>query len=411
VDEVAVSLTLTRTERRILLTVAEQPDAEGRRARAILLLADGASYRDVCATLGCHADFVYRWRVRFEAERIDGLRTRPSRPYHNGDDMAARVRKQIEQAPPDGMARWTSRTLGRALNLPHTAVARILKREGYAMSRAVPWRGATGIADGDTADLRARLEPIWEKLLEFGAADVDAALGYALGAFGDLVNAHDGYWLGAVRVGDPDDPLGGWRPRAFRDLPAEHERESTFRRFRRDTDRTEIDESTLLLVRDAGQFRALRLQGVMPPAWFESPYFDNMYGWQDIVDAIIVVAPVGTDAESYWGWHRHKNQGSFTDIDRDRLAAAVRGIGWIHRRLMLSYGLLAADTPLTPSERRVLRLLLTDLSEKEVADRLELGVRTTHHHATTIYRKFGVRGRTGLMALWLGEGLNSSNPG
>ena len=78
---------------------------------------------------------------------------------------------------------------------------------------------------------------------------------------------------------------------------------------------------------------------------------------------------------------------------------------------MLSYGLLAADTPLTPSERRVLRLLLTDLSEKEVADRLELGVRTTHHHATTIYRKFGVRGRTGLMALWLGEGLNSSNPG
>jgi hypothetical protein len=49
----------------------------------------------------------------------------------------------------------------------------------------------------------------------------------------------------------------------------------------------------------------------------------------------------------------------------------------------------------------VLRLLLTDRSEKEIAERLGIGWRTTHDYTVSILRKFGVRGRVGLMASWL----------
>jgi DNA-binding CsgD family transcriptional regulator len=54
-------------------------------------------------------------------------------------------------------------------------------------------------------------------------------------------------------------------------------------------------------------------------------------------------------------------------------------------------------------ERRIVSLLLTDRAEKEIAAELGQKPATTHKYITGILRKFGVRGRTGLMALWLGR--------
>jgi PAS domain S-box-containing protein len=56
---------------------------------------------------------------------------------------------------------------------------------------------------------------------------------------------------------------------------------------------------------------------------------------------------------------------------------------------------------LAPYEQRVLQLLLTDASEKQIADRLGLATSTTHSYVTGILRKLGVRGRIGLMSLCL----------
>jgi FixJ family two-component response regulator len=61
-------------------------------------------------------------------------------------------------------------------------------------------------------------------------------------------------------------------------------------------------------------------------------------------------------------------------------------------------------------ERRVARLLLTDQKEKQIAHALGLGFDTTHNHVSEIYRKFGVRSRAGLMALWLGGRAESTAP-
>ena len=70
---------------------------------------------------------------------------------------------------------------------------------------------------------------------------------------------------------------------------------------------------------------------------------------------------------------------------------------------MLQRGIILADKPLTPSERRMLSELLTDKSEREIAETLSLKSTTVHTYAKRIIRKFNVRGRAGLMALWLGQ--------
>jgi DNA-binding CsgD family transcriptional regulator len=70
---------------------------------------------------------------------------------------------------------------------------------------------------------------------------------------------------------------------------------------------------------------------------------------------------------------------------------------------MLDHGLLIARRPLSPMERQIVSFLLTERGEKEIARDLDLTPATTHTYITALYRKFGVSGRAGLTALWLGR--------
>ncbi|WP_158590525.1 LuxR C-terminal-related transcriptional regulator [Noviherbaspirillum cavernae] len=67
------------------------------------------------------------------------------------------------------------------------------------------------------------------------------------------------------------------------------------------------------------------------------------------------------------------------------------------RHFLLSHGLLMASSPLTPTEYKLLQLLLTDASDKRIAERIDLAESITHQHVMTIFRKFGVRRRAGLI--------------
>jgi DNA-binding CsgD family transcriptional regulator len=107
------------------------------------------------------------------------------------------------------------------------------------------------------------------------------------------------------------------------------------------------------------------------------------------------------DCESHFGFYSRE---TFSAEGIALLAYALRGIRWFHRKLMLSYGLLIASAPLTPAERKVLQLLLTDSSEKHIAHQAGIAASTVHQHVVNIYRKFGVRSRAGLMSLWLSRG-------
>jgi len=49
------------------------PAEDVRRARLILLLAEGKSYSAIRQALGCNPNYISRWKGRFEAERLAGL--------------------------------------------------------------------------------------------------------------------------------------------------------------------------------------------------------------------------------------------------------------------------------------------------------------------------------------------------
>lgn len=70
-------------------------------------------------------------------------------------------------------------------------------------------------------------------------------------------------------------------------------------------------------------------------------------------------------------------------------------------------GVPSADLiePLTPRELEVLRLLAGAASNREIADRLEISLRTAETHLTNVYGKLGVRGRTEAMLWAIREGL------
>jgi DNA-binding CsgD family transcriptional regulator len=85
----------------------------------------------------------------------------------------------------------------------------------------------------------------------------------------------------------------------------------------------------------------------------------------------------------------------------DQIRDTLRGLVWFQRQLMYRHGLSLVEQPLTAMERRVIRHLLSEKSESGIAATLKQSEHTTHSHIKEIYRKFGVKGRAGLTAIWL----------
>ena len=73
-----MALTLTTDERTELRRRASSRTIraeDAKRAKVILMLVDGTSYSTIEATLWCYRDYINRWRRRFVAGRLDGLRS------------------------------------------------------------------------------------------------------------------------------------------------------------------------------------------------------------------------------------------------------------------------------------------------------------------------------------------------
>ena len=66
--------------------------------------------------------------------------------------------------------------------------------------------------------------------------------------------------------------------------------------------------------------------------------------------------------------------------------------------------------PLTPSELDILRLLATDLSQREIGQKLFLSLNTIKTHTRNVYRKLGASSREDAVARAAAAGL-LSEPG
>src|ERR687890_1163249 len=91
----------TELERRVRSLKIRAEDA--RRARVILMLAAGESYSTIEAAIPCYRDYINRWRRRFLANRLEGLRPRyrGATPTVLTPAMEARILDKTRQPPPD----------------------------------------------------------------------------------------------------------------------------------------------------------------------------------------------------------------------------------------------------------------------------------------------------------------------
>ena len=135
-----MALTLTTDERselqrRVRSLKIRSEDA--RRARVILMLADGASYSAIEATVPCYRDYINRWRRRFLANRLEGLRPRyrGQPPTIFTPAVEARILDKTRRGPADGTTHWSTRKLGRLLKIHHNLVAKAWQRAGLQPHR------------------------------------------------------------------------------------------------------------------------------------------------------------------------------------------------------------------------------------------------------------------------------------
>lgn len=93
------------------------PQGEVKRARIVLLAADGLSTRSIAKEVGVQPRIVSKWRHRFADHGLAGLTDLPraaKQPIY-GPATNKRILALLDRPPPTGYARWTGPLLAKAL--------------------------------------------------------------------------------------------------------------------------------------------------------------------------------------------------------------------------------------------------------------------------------------------------------
>lgn len=248
-----------------------------------------------------------------------------------------------------------------------------------------------------------RVHELWDELADFGASRCDEALVHLMQALQQRLQSDNVTWVGALRL--DEGPIessagaGNWQAVVSRHLcPSSAPDTLAWLETRGNGLSSSRDPGI------GGAFGVGHPHGLAASDWLKLPN-PRQCRILEGDNTLWAAFPVSDIAVSWFGVFRQPDQRPFCGDDSDWLARVLRGILWFHRQLMLSHGLLQAASPLTPTERKLLHLFLTGLPEKLIAERLERSQHTVHDTITSIYRKFGVKNRASLMAIWLGRAI------
>lgn len=250
----------------------------------------------------------------------------------------------------------------------------------------------------------ALIVQLWHELDEIPAAKNNEALAHCMDRLLQLVGGCNAFWVCATRSPqiDPDDRMNGWRPQDVSVLYESSTRAQKSAATKRRYQRNIVDPHLAGVVRTAGKTRAhLRTDLVDDTTWECSWTYQNVFRPLGLKDRLHGAHTLNPGAESHLVIDRDGHDRPFSIEERDLLYLFVTGAPTFHREQLLHRGILGESKRLAPREQEVLRLLLTDLTEREIAARLNLTPQTTHQYARTLYKTLNVRGRTGLMAKWL----------
>lgn len=118
------------------------PQRDAKRAKIVLLAAEGRSTRSIAAEVGVQPRIVSNWRARFADEGLAGLEERPrgGRLPVYGAATNRKILSLLDRPPPDGFARWTGPLLAEALGDVHEQyVWRFLREQKIDLCGRKSW--------------------------------------------------------------------------------------------------------------------------------------------------------------------------------------------------------------------------------------------------------------------------------
>jgi transposase len=120
------------------------PQRTAKRARIVLLAADGLPNRQIAPMVGRNEHTVAQWRRRFAAEGLAGLqdRKRSGRPLVYDHDQRLRIVATVTQEPPDPASHWSHSQLAKALadmGISASQIGRILADLDIKPHRVRSW--------------------------------------------------------------------------------------------------------------------------------------------------------------------------------------------------------------------------------------------------------------------------------
>jgi transposase len=112
-----------------------------RRAKMVLMCAEGRQIKDIATELGERPNTVITWRDRFIGRGLAGLNDlkRSGKPATYGEEFRNLVLNKLADKPPNGLANWDGATLAAELNVSDDAVWRLLRKEGIQLTRQRTW--------------------------------------------------------------------------------------------------------------------------------------------------------------------------------------------------------------------------------------------------------------------------------
>jgi transposase len=141
-------LVLSAEERSTLQRWAKRPSsaqALALRCRIVLACAEGTANSEVARQLGVARPTVIKWRVRFVADRLDGLvdEPRPGAPRTITDEQVERVVVTTLEELPTDATHWSTRSLARQVGMSQSAISRIWRAFGLQPWRTETWKLST----------------------------------------------------------------------------------------------------------------------------------------------------------------------------------------------------------------------------------------------------------------------------
>ena len=135
------ALILTTEERRELQSLAHRSrsaPALARRARIVLVCAEGHDNKTVARQLRATTGTVGKWRCRFVQHRLKGLydEPRPGAPRTITDDHVEQVVVRTLESTPRGATHWSTRQMAKATGHSHMTISRIWQAFGLQPHRS-----------------------------------------------------------------------------------------------------------------------------------------------------------------------------------------------------------------------------------------------------------------------------------